>query len=179
MSRLILVLAFLIAIPLHAQEYVTKNGSAVFLSKAQLNEFEGKSNQLQGLVDLNKNLLDFYLDLNTLATGIKLRDKHMRDNYLETNKYPFAEFTGEIESVPQLSTTPRKVIATGKFKIHGVEREIQVPGELKLLSDGRLELKANFVVSLDDYNIDIPKLIFFELAAEQQVSIHAILTPKK
>lgn len=179
MRRLIFIAWLFIPILSFSQEYLTKNGSVVFLSKAPLNEFEGKSNQLQGLIDLDKNLLDFYLDLNTLDTGIGLRDKHMRDNYLETEKYPFAEFTGKMVSLPTLSSSPQKVLAKGKFKIHGVEREISVPGELRLLSNGRLQLEAEFVVSLEDYSIDIPKLVFYELAPEQKVSIQAVFTPSK
>ena len=59
------------------------------------------------------------------------------------------------------------------------EREITVTGNLKNLTNGSLELKAAWVVALNDYKIDIPKLVFYELAAEQQVSIEAILNPKK
>lgn len=79
---------FLFLLSLHgvSQVFVTENGSVEFLSKAPLNEFTGKSSNLNGLVDLDKNLLDFYVDLNTLNTGIGLRDRHMRENYLETKK---------------------------------------------------------------------------------------------
>jgi hypothetical protein len=54
-----------------------------------------------------------------------------------------------------------------------------VVGALKKLPNGSLELKANWTVALNDYKIEIPKLVFYELAAEQQVSIEAILNPKK
>lgn len=174
-----LLVFFLFAATVNGQEYQTQNGKAVFLSKASLSEFTGESKSLKGLIDTDKNLVDFFLDLNTLKTGITLRDKHMRENYLETEKYPFAEFTGKFESMPTLSAASEKVTVKGKFKIHGVEREITVSGMLKKLSNGSLELKANWVVALNDYKIEIPKLVFYELAAEQQVSIEAILTHKK
>lgn len=70
-----------------AQSYLTESGNVNFLSKASLNEFNGESDKLNGLIDLSQNLLDFYVDLNTLDTGIGLRNKHMRDNYLETEDY--------------------------------------------------------------------------------------------
>ncbi|MBS4071109.1 YceI family protein [Algoriphagus aquatilis] len=179
MIRLVCILSFLWSFSVHAQEYQTANGKATFLSKASLSEFTGESKTLKGLIDLDKNLVDFFLDLNTLKTGITLRDKHMRENYLETEKYPFAEFTGKFETLPKLNGASEKVTVRGKFKIHGVEREITVTGNLKKLTNGSLELKAAWVVALNDYKIDIPKLVFYELAAEQQVSIEAILNPKK
>jgi polyisoprenoid-binding protein YceI len=138
------------------------------------------SDQLHGLIDLEKNLLDFYIDLNTLDTGIGLRDKHMRDNYLETEKYPFAEFTGKISPIPALNIGAKSpVTAVGKFKIHGVEREIEVKGTLTKNAKGEIELEAGFEVLLSDYKIPLPKLVFYELAEKQEISIKATLKPKK
>ena len=176
---LVFLLAFLPAFGF-AQEYLTKNGEVTFLSKASLSEFEGKSKSLQGLIDLDKNLLDFYLDLNTLDTGIGLRDKHMRENYLETEKFPFAEFTGKLSSVQKpVPGQSQQVTAVGKFKIHGVERDITVKGNLLPQSNGSLVLEAKFTVLLSDYKIEIPKLVFYELAPEQEVTLKATLNPKK
>lgn len=179
MTRLVFLFAFLLSLSVSGQEYQATNGKVVFLSKAPLSEFTGESKTLKGLIDLDKNLVDFFLDLNTLKTGITLRDKHMRENYLETEKYPFAEFTGKFETLPTLTSASEKVKVRGKFKIHGVEKEILVEGVLKKLANGSLDLKANWTVALDDYKIEIPKLVFYELAPEQQVSIEAILNPKK
>ena len=179
-APIIAVFLFLLSWQGVSQEFVTENGSVEFLSKAPLNEFTGKSSNLNGLVDLDKNLLDFYVDLNTLNTGIGLRDRHMRENYLETKKYPYAEFTGKISTIPPLERGQSKpVTAKGKFTIHGVEKEIEVPGKLTALSDTELQLDASFRVLLGDYKIDIPKVVFYELAEEQEVSIKAILKTKK
>jgi polyisoprenoid-binding protein YceI len=176
-----LILSFFILLSngLDAQEFLTENGKTLFISKAPMTEFTGASEQLQGLIDLDKNLLDFFIDLNTLKTGIGLRDRHMRENYLETKKYPFAEFTGKIAAFPELLIGEEvPVSAKGKFKIHGVEREIEVPGTLQRKSDRELVLKAEFKVLLGDYNIDIPKVMFYELAEDQIVKIDAILKKK-
>ena len=176
---LIFTLVFFLLIKpdeIKAQVFKTETGTVEFLSKASLNEFTGESASLNGLVDLEKNLLDFFVDLNTVKTGIGLRDRHMRENYLETKKYPFAEFTGKIESLPGLTKgQSRDVTAKGKFKIHGVEREITVPGKLTMVSDNELKLEAQFKVLLSDYKIDIPTVVFYELSEEQVVTIQATL----
>jgi polyisoprenoid-binding protein YceI len=159
------------------QDYVTKEGKVIFLSKASLSEFTGESAQLNGLINLEKNLLDFYIDINTLKTGIGLRDRHMRENYLETKKYPFAEFTGKMKPIPEsFNGQKTEVTARGVFKIHGVEKEIEVKGFLTRINQDQLSLEASFKVLLSEYNIDIPKVMFYELAEEQEVSLTAILT---
>jgi polyisoprenoid-binding protein YceI len=93
---LLLVVAFLNPAPTHAQELKTSEGKIEFIFKASLNDFTGTSEKLNGLINLSEGLLDFYIDLNPLKTGIGLRDKHMRENYLETKEFPFAEFIGKI-----------------------------------------------------------------------------------
>lgn len=162
------------------QEYLTTNGEVTFLSTAPLNEFEGKSNVLNGLVNLDSNILDFFVDLNTLKTGIGLRDSHMRESYLETDQFPFAEFTGKIAQIPTLVIGEKiPVKALGTFKIHGEEREITVAGTLAKQQNGKITLDATFTIALSDYKIPLPSLVFYELAQEQKVTIHAVLTQKK
>jgi polyisoprenoid-binding protein YceI len=162
-----------------AQVYQTQGGYVEFLSKAPLNEFKGTSDKLKGLIDLQKNVLDFYVDLNTLNTGIKLRDKHMRDNYLETKKYPFAEFNGAIkEVVPVGFKGTQQVTAKGKFKIHGVEKTMEIPGTLIYVNENKVQLKTSFPIKLSDFGIAVPSVLFYELSEEQIVSIDTPLTLK-
>ena len=104
----------------------------------------------------------------------------MRENYLETDKFPFAEFTGKMKSIPALNTgTTYPVAVVGKFKIHGIERNVEITGNLQKTSSGNLELKAKFDILLGDYEIPLPKLVFYELAEKQEVSINATLKPVK
>jgi polyisoprenoid-binding protein YceI len=171
----ILSLLFLVQWYAYGQKYQGDKGEIVFISKAPLSEFEGKSTELNGLLDLEKNLLDFFIDLNSLKTGIGLRDRHMRENYLETKKFPFAEFTGKLKVVPTLVNGETiNVVASGKFKIHGVEKTMEVPGQL-MLKGNELFLKASFKVLLSDHKISIPKVMFYELAEEQIVNLSIAL----
>lgn len=159
-----------------AQEYRTETGEVVFLSSASLNEFTGESENLNGLLDLDANKFDFYLDLNTLETGIVLRDRHMRENYLETNAYPFAEFSGQLEKSEQLKINqPLMVKAMGTFKIHGQEKDMTISGKLTKISASEVLLEADFEVKLGDFGISVPKLMFYELSEIQKVTIKANL----
>lgn len=159
-----------------AQEFKTTGGEVVFLSQASLNEFTGESDKLHGLIDLEKNLIDFYIDLNTLKTGIGLRDRHMRDNYLETDKYPFAEFSGKLEEKVSLGRNQsKKVKAIGIFKIHGHEKTMEIDGTLTAVNTSEIVLEATFKVKLGDFDIAIPKVMFYELSETQTVKINATL----
>ncbi|HCD51041.1 MAG TPA: YceI family protein, partial [Balneolaceae bacterium] len=68
MKRFILT-AFLftcLAMPAIAQKFYTETGKAVFTSKVPLHTFSGTSENLTGMIDLDKNTVDFYIDLATL-----------------------------------------------------------------------------------------------------------------
>ncbi len=159
-------------------QWVTTQGEAKFISRAPLLEFEGVSDKLQGLIDLDKNLVDFYIDLETLDTGIELRDKHMRDSYLETATYPFAEFTGTFLRLPDATALgTQSVTVTGTFRMHGIDQEITVDGELDFSDPEEVQLHASWTILLSDYDIDIPKAVFYELDNEQEIVLSATLRP--
>lgn len=168
---IVLVLTTLLPDRLQAQKFMADDGYVEFISTAPLLEFEGVSENLTGLIDLETNMVDFYIDLNTLETGIQRRDRDMRNSYLETDKFPFAEFTGELlsEFDPNLQET-QEARVSGTFKIHGVEKEIEVEGTLTPNGDS-IHLEASWVVLLEDYNIDRPGVLFYQLAEEQTVNI--------
>lgn len=170
--------AFILALPLHAlqaQVYVADDGYVEFVSKAPLLEFKGKSDHLTGMIDFDENLVDFYIDLATLDTGINLRNRHMRDSYLETDTYPFAEFTGSLVDMYNFEEGGKQdVTVSGVFTIHGVEQEREINGTLDLTDDG-LKLEASWTVLLEDHNIRRPRVVFYELAEEQIVNISIML----
>lgn len=157
--------------------FVTEQGLAEFTSRAPLLTFTGTSRSLIGLIDLKQNLLDFYVDLNTLDTGIELRNRHMRDSYLETEEFPYAEFRGRLAAVPDFAESDTaSVTALGTFRIHGVDRELQVDGSLIRIPGG-LRLAAQWEIQLSDFDIDIPNVVFYELSETQNVRILAEFGP--
>ncbi len=178
MKKLILfiLLSFLPLFALKAQSYKTESGKAVFISKVPLHTFEGSSDKLVGLIDLDDNTVDFYLDLETLDTGNGKRDRDMRLT-LETKKYPFAEFFGKLTSgFDPCSPEVQPVTAKGTFKIHGKEQEIEVDGELQMTEEG-LQLKAGWILNLEDYDIKPPRLLIIKVDEEQEIKIEALLKP--
>lgn len=160
-----------------AQNYYTESGTAIFHSEVPLHTFSGTSEHLTGMINLETGIVDFYLDLATLETGIGKRDRDMRQT-LETDEYPFAEFYGKlISDFDTTSADAQKAVVEGKFKIHGVEREIMVEGTLQRTDSG-LALQAGWILLLKDYEIVPPSLLFVKVDQEQKIEIEALLEPQ-
>lgn len=174
LKAVVTCLTFLSPVVLSAQSFVTEEGQAEFTSSVPLHSFTGTSNHLRGLIDLDENLVDFYIDLQTLDTGNGKRDRDMYST-LETDQYPFAEFTGSFQTpFDQESTEEQNVTVTGDFTIHGVTQSIEVDGILQK-QNNELHLEASWILNLDDYEIEPPGILFYRVDEEIEIRIEAEL----
>lgn len=174
-----LLLAFLIfaaPIPGSSQSYMTKSGHVEFDSSVPLHSFTGVSDRLVGKITLTDSIVDFYVDVNTLETGIDKRDNDMLRT-LEAQKYPFAEFYGKIVSdFKPIGDQPQKVMVDGKFSVHGVSKQTTITGTLRKVQEG-IHVEASWTLNMKDYNIEPPGILFYRVSEKIDVSISATLTP--
>jgi polyisoprenoid-binding protein YceI len=173
---LILFMVLAVHKPVYGQTFLALNGRAVFESKASTETFQGVSPNLVGLVNMTDSTVDFYLDLNTLKTGISLRDRAMRDQYLETKTFPFAEFKGRLRTLfDQTLRVSQPVVAQGLFTVHGVPRPIDVVGTITPLDADRLRLEAEWSLNLNDHDITVPSFLMLRLSETIRISIDITL----
>lgn len=175
LAALLAVLA-LSAPTARAQVFATGTGTAEFTSSVPLHSFTGTSDRLVGRIDMATDSVDFYLDLETLDTGIGKRDKDMRKT-LDTARFPFAEFLGRLETpVNPAAAGAQRVRVRGTFTIHGVSRALTVEGALTREGTG-LRLEAAWELRLDEYDIEPPSLLIVKVDPVQKIAISALLNP--
>ena len=158
-----------------------------FVSDAPLEDFEGVTDRIDGFLllpgdglaateELGSSEFYFEVDLASLDTGIGLRNRHMRDNYLETERFPFASFSGRVSRIVEDGPARYRAVARGTFAVHGVEqeREITCTGE-ELGTD--LRIRCAFQVTLSDHGIPIPKLMFMKIDEVMQLDLDFFLSP--
>jgi polyisoprenoid-binding protein YceI len=178
-TLLVLIIGLCLAPAAQAQVFETRAGYAEFESKASIESFKGISRNLSGQLALADSSLDFFLDLNTIATGITLRDRQMRENFLETEKFPFAEFTGKFYNAIDLTKeTPQKIFVRGTFTIHGVSKELDVVATVTPKGRTSLLATATWPLKLSDYGIEVPSLLFYRLNETLILTINVDLRRK-
>jgi polyisoprenoid-binding protein YceI len=157
--------------------YYTESGIAGVTSRVPLHTFTGESENLTGMFDPERNIIDFYLDLETLKTGIGRRDRDMYRT-LNVNDYPYAEFTGSLVSnFDELSDEKQRVTVSGEFSINGVTRGLRLDGFMQKQGEN-LFLEAEWILMLDDYDIEPPGILFYRVNEEQEIRIEAVLEPR-
>ena len=186
MNKVILLLAFLISgFNLLAQEnkspiFRTETGWVTFISDAPLELISAESKELKGAVDPEKLTFAFQLDVRSLkGFNSPLQQEHFYENYIESEKFPVATFSGKIIEKVDFKTPGSKVVrAKGILKIHGVEQERIINCTLNI-KEKSFEVSSEFIVPIADHNITIPRLVFQKIAEEIKVTINAELLPKE
>lgn len=146
-----------------------KPNQVKFISDAPLESFDGITEKIDGYVLwdgdalINKSEFYFEVDLASLDTGMGLRNRHMRDNYLQTDDFPYAEYAGKITGMERIDGKETWHVSTeGKLKIHGIEKNVTIEGTVSR-EDDSYHVQSEFNVKLTDYNIKVPKLMFMKL----------------
>lgn len=154
---------------------ITK-GNITFSSDAPLELITAASNELKGLIETEKKQFAFSIKVKSFKgfnSGFQ-RD-HFNENYLETDKYPDATFSGKIiEDVDFTKDGVLTVRAKGILTVHGVPKERIIKSDMTI-KDGLIFIKANFTVLLADHNIPIPKVVHEKLASEIKVEVNSEL----
>ena len=187
---LVLLLSFAAAAPAIAAPFVVVPGApsrVEFQSKAPTETFTGKTNQVSGIVDIDPAAIadaiavTIEVDMASFDTGIALRNRHMTENHLHTEKHPKSVFTGG--KLSDLSgrdlSNGKRVTGTieGELELHGVKKPISARLELWLDGD-RLRTVARFSVVLADFGIPRPQFLMMKLGEKQLVTVDLVAKPK-
>ncbi len=157
--------------------YAAQNGTVTFFSDAPLEDIEAKSTKAQSIINLTTREVAVKMPIKSFVFENSLMQEHFNENYLESDKYPFATFKGKLnENIDLTKEGTYDVSATGKMNIHGVERDQTIKGKLQILA-GKMLLQADCPVLLADHKIEVPTLVFQKIAEKIAVKTNFSLVP--
>jgi polyisoprenoid-binding protein YceI len=162
----------------HVNDEVGRN-SVTFTSEAPLEDIVGTTNQITGWLTFDPlNAQDggageLVVPIATLATGIPLRDEHLRSAaWLDAEAYPEARLV--IERVTDVEKVKSgdgfhtfDVVAEGTFALRGQKRQVKIPARVTYLEESErtkalmpgdlLAVRAEFDVALADHGVSGPE----------------------
>ncbi|TGE27022.1 YceI family protein [Hymenobacter metallicola] len=160
-------------------KYSTRAGLISFFSGTPLEDIEARSNQAAGVLDLSTGQVAFSVPMKSFVFKRTLMQEHFNENYVESDKFPKATFSGAVVNFQpgQLPPTgPQSVQVEGDLTIHGVKRRVKVPGTLEV-KDHQLLVRSKFTVAPADYNIEIPALVRDNIAKTVEVTLAFTCAP--
>ncbi|SFQ23751.1 YceI family protein [Hymenobacter arizonensis] len=156
--------------------FMTKTGRVSFLSTTILEDIEARNNAAAAVFDLNTGQLALVIPVKEFVFKRSLMQEHFNENYMESDKYPKATFTGRFTGADAATlgwAGSHEVQVEGELTLHGVSHHVKVPGALEL-KNGQLLASAVFNVAPADYNIEVPLLVRENIA--KIVSIRVALS---
>ncbi len=156
--------------------FKTSEGYAKIKSEAPLEIISAETYFLKGILNPSTQTFAFQVEVTSLkGFNSALQQEHFYENYMETEEYPTAEFSGKIvEKIDFNKNGIYTIRAKGILNIHGVTQERIINCQLNI-ADNKITVTSDFIVNLADHNITIPKLVYQKIAEEIKVTIKATL----
>jgi polyisoprenoid-binding protein YceI len=108
------------------------------------------------------------VNLQGLETGIALRDRHMKNNYLEVERG--ASFATATLSGIEVDALEGKSTFRGILTLHGQTKPVAGSAEVHL-RDGRYRIEAQFSLRVSDYQIPAPTYLAIGVRDELKVKV--------
>ncbi|MEN6456872.1 MAG: YceI family protein [Prolixibacteraceae bacterium] len=149
-----------------------------FFSEAPLEDIKSESTKGVSAIDTVSDRIYFKVPVRSFEFEKSLMQEHFNENYLESSKYPNAEFSGTIKGPVNFSRDGNyPVTVQGDLTIHNVPKNYTVKGVMKV-KGGEITAHAVFPVHIADHRIKIPRLVIKNIAEVVEVTINAIYEPE-
>ena len=133
-----------------------------------MEDIEAVTEAASSLIDLENKVIVIVVPIKSFNFKKKLMQEHFNENYLESDKYPNATFKGKIINWTG-NESKSDAIAEGTLEIHGVIQDVSLSGEINF-KNNQLAVSSSFMIRLEDYDIKIPKALFYNIAEEVEVT---------
>ncbi len=147
-----------------------------FKSQADLETISASSTRLKGKLNKVQNRFEFVVSIESFfGFNSPLQREHFLENYMESDIFPKASFTGVIIDPIDWNQNGNSTFRTkGKMTIRGIPKESIIKVQMSNIK-GKIEINADFSVILKDYNIAIPRLVKQKINEEIKISVRGIL----
>lgn len=154
--------------------FLSRNVEISFFSAAPIEDIQAKTSQAVSAIDLKTGTVYFKVLMRSFEFPNTLMEEHFNKHYLESDQYPFAEFSGKLTDFRLPDTSGIiPVTVMGSLTIHGVVRKCRTTGTLEL-KDRQMGVNSVFKVRLADYQIKIPKLLIKNIAEVVEIQVNAL-----
>lgn len=163
-----------------AQTYTTTAGTVSFFSGTPVEDIEAVNNKVGCLLNAKTGGIAIAMFIKDFRFESSVMRQHFNESYMESERYPKAVFNGNLANMQQMDLSKEgvyAVVATGKLTIHGITKDVTLPGNILVGKEG-ITIQAKFNVKTADYNIKIPTIVYAKIAEVIEVTVNCKLATK-
>jgi YceI-like domain len=159
-----------------AQNFITKTGFIGFYSKTPFEDIQGENNQVYAVLDPATHRIAFAALLKGFIFPKELMQVHFNENYVESDKFPKATFSGICSGDMELTKDGiYQVVIKGDLSLHGVTRALETTAQLEV-KNGKILGSSTFKIKPEDFQITIPGVVREKIAKDINVKVQIIWT---
>lgn len=164
-----------------AQYEVGKASEVSFVAKITASSFIAKSEALSGTVEFDEAAGTIsggriQVKADSFKTGMGLRDRHMRDKYLQAKKFPAIML--DLGASTIAGTAGSKGTIEGNFTIRGVKKPMKAAVVVSESLGGKIVVTAKFKLDITDYGIKQPGFAVVKMETVIDVTVELVLQRK-
>ena len=154
-----------------SQNYMTKNGFIGFYSKTPLEDIRAENNQVYSALDATTHRIAFAVLLKGFLFTKELMQVHFNENYVESDKYPKATFSGSCSGgMDLIKDGTYQVVIKGDLTLHGVTKPVETTAQLDVKGN-HIKGSSTFKLKPEDFKISIPAIVREKIASEMNVKV--------
>ncbi|TAL40816.1 MAG: YceI family protein [Chitinophagaceae bacterium] len=182
MKKMFFIAVIAFTVNVHAQDkYFTKSGSISFQSKSPLEKIEAHNKSVTSVLDTKTGNFQFAVLMKGFEFEKALMQEHFNENYVESHKFPKAEFKGQVVNNNDINYTKDGSYTAkvkGKLTIHGETKDVETTGTV-MVKGGKLLTSSIFNIQLSDYKVEIPKIVKENISNNVKIIVDCSLEPLK
>ena len=135
------------------KSYITRNGKISFLAIDD-DDIKAVNNEVTSRLSANGQLT-FSLLVKGFKFDLAEMQEHFNDNYMESTKYPRAEFKGNISNIKNVNIAKDgvyPVTVSGDLTMHGVTQKINSKGTVTV-KGRKISAESKFSLTLEQFKI--------------------------
>lgn len=165
-------------------KFFTKKGKITFdaTTPNSPEQIRAKNENVISVIDLSSGAMQFMLSMTAFEFEKALMQEHFNENYVESEKFPKAEFKGNVTDYKSINLGKDgnyTVNVKGNLTMHGVTKEVTSTGTMTVKGGMLAAGKAEFKVHLPDYGIEIPSVVSDKLSKDAKIKVDLVYEPSK
>ncbi len=153
--------------------FATTSGKVHFFSKAPLEDIEAVTQKAIGVFDTKTKKVQAKIPVSSFEFKQKLMQEHFNENYLESDKYPYANLDGVVaEEIDYSNDGVKEVTVKGDLTVHGVKKPRDIKVKITVKDGVPVNVTGEFDIKLIDHKIKIPKAVILNIAEVIKVDLN-------
>lgn len=150
---------------IHSQILTFDHGEVEFYTSSILSDIEASTEEVEASLNLETKAVEIKIAIESFEFEYEMMQDHFNAEYMESEKYPYASFKGQVAQDLSNTNELTELDVTGTLSIHGVDKDITFKASVSN-KEGFFIVKCKFPIVFKDFNVEEPSVLTKSVAKD-------------